>query len=190
MKPSSGSNSLPTNPPGNGYGQSPSGGATVPLKVYRELAAELQATKAMLDSLHNQNQHLAQQNQVVRQEVDRMVQSALTLQQALMSGNSLSTIPLQNLPPETARSQAEALAAQIRPHRAPAPPPPSSAYLPETDDANNPLLTSQPLPLLTKPEPSANEISGVWLWLIVISIIVTAFAAGFLVVKPLLPTNR
>ena len=69
---------------GNPNGQSPS----VPLTVYRELAAELQATQAMLDSLHAQNQQLSRenqnlshQNQQLLSEVHNVVNSALSLGQ-------------------------------------------------------------------------------------------------------------
>jgi len=44
---------------------------SVPLSVYRELAAELQAAEAMLDSCNAQNQHLAKQNQQLRQEISK-----------------------------------------------------------------------------------------------------------------------
>lgn len=54
---------------------------TVPMSVYRELSAELQASKAMLDSLNQQNQQLARQNQQFRQEIERLSASALNLQQ-------------------------------------------------------------------------------------------------------------
>jgi hypothetical protein len=40
----------------------------VPLAIYRELAAELQATQTLLDSLHEQNQQLNQSNQKLSQE--------------------------------------------------------------------------------------------------------------------------
>jgi len=190
MKPPSGSNSLSSNPASNGHSPSPPGSATVPLKVYRELAAELQATKAMLDSLHTQNQQLSQQNQQMRQEADRLVQSALTLQQ-LMMGSASSKTPLQHLPTDVARTQAEALAAQIRPHRVSAPTAPSATYLPEPDTLMEPLLSEQSVsPFSSQQSSSSREIGGIWLWLIVISIIATAFAAGFLLVKPLLPNNR
>ncbi|MBD1912731.1 MULTISPECIES: hypothetical protein [unclassified Leptolyngbya] len=190
MKPSSGSNSLPTNPIG-GPNQNASGAATVPLKVYRELAAELQATKAMLDSLHGQNQQLTQQNQQMRQDMERLVQTALTLQQYMPGGTVPAGNVLQSFPSDAARTQAEALAAQIRPHRAATSPASSSSYLPDSDDSTNPLLTSQPIPAFTPSQGSSSrDINGLWLWLIVIGIIATAFGAGFLLVKPLLPSSR
>ncbi len=51
--------------PNTNYTYSPS----VPISVYRELAAELQAAEALLDSLNAQNQHLAKHNQKLRQEI-------------------------------------------------------------------------------------------------------------------------
>ncbi|NET39889.1 MAG: hypothetical protein F6K19_49375 [Cyanothece sp. SIO1E1] len=53
----------------------------VPISVYRELAEELQATKSMLESVNGQNQQLAKQNQQLRQEIEKVVQSALQLRQ-------------------------------------------------------------------------------------------------------------
>lgn len=54
--------------------------ASVPISVYRELSAELQATQAMLDSLHGQNQNLRKQNVHLQQEVDSIVQAAQKMQ--------------------------------------------------------------------------------------------------------------
>jgi hypothetical protein len=160
----------------------------VPLKVYRELAAELQATKALLESVNAQNQYMTRQNQQLRQEVDRLVQSSLTLQQLVQSGQNHAAAS------DTARQQAEAVAAQLRPTRSPAPvsPPaaPPTVATPKDDDNDAPLFTEESVaPLAPDREGSAREISGIWLWLTVFVIIVTAFVAGFMVVKPLLPSN-
>lgn len=54
---------------------------SVPLSVYREVTTELQAAKAMLNSLHTQNQQLVKQNQQLRQEIEKVVQSVLHAQQ-------------------------------------------------------------------------------------------------------------
>jgi TolA-binding protein len=56
---------------------------SVPISVYKELAAELQATRAMIESLNHRNQQLAQQNQMIRQEVERVVQASFNLQQVV-----------------------------------------------------------------------------------------------------------
>ena len=42
---------------------------SVPLYVYRELTAELQAIQSKLDVVTNHNQKLAQENQQLRQEI-------------------------------------------------------------------------------------------------------------------------
>lgn len=57
----------------------------VPISVYRQLAAELQATRVMLDSLNAHNHQLVQQNQLLRRELDKIVQSALYLKQIVDS---------------------------------------------------------------------------------------------------------
>lgn len=55
---------------------------SVPMSVYRELAAELRANKAVIDSLNSRNQQLLQQNQFLKQEIHNVVQATLTLGQA------------------------------------------------------------------------------------------------------------
>ena len=51
------------------------------MSVYRELAAELRANKAVIDSLNSRNQQLIQQNQRLKQEIHNVVQAALNLGQ-------------------------------------------------------------------------------------------------------------
>ncbi|MBE9062946.1 hypothetical protein [cf. Phormidesmis sp. LEGE 11477] len=55
---------------------------SVPMSVHRELAAELRANKAVIDSLNNRNEQLLKQNQRLKQEIHHVVQAALTLGQA------------------------------------------------------------------------------------------------------------
>ena len=52
------------------------------MSVYRELASELRANKAVIDSLNSRNQQLIRQNQFLKQEIHNVVQSALSLGQA------------------------------------------------------------------------------------------------------------
>ena len=54
---------------------------SVPMSVYRELAAELRANKAVIDSLTSRNQQLIQQNQRLKQEIHNVVQATLNLGQ-------------------------------------------------------------------------------------------------------------
>ncbi len=51
------------------------------MSVYRELAAELRANKAVIDSLNSRNQQLIQQNQRLKQEIHNVVQATLNLGQ-------------------------------------------------------------------------------------------------------------
>src|ERR671932_1404082 len=119
--------------PGNKY--SPS----VPISVYRELAAELQAAQAMLESLKAQNQQLVKQNQQLRQEVEKAVQSAQHLQQIVASFGSVSEAevprPQPTMPPEPR-------------FVAPPPPPPRAASIPEefVPPPHNPHPGSPPYP--------------------------------------------
>ena len=55
---------------------------SVPMSVYRELAAELRTNKAVIDSLNSRNQQLIQQNQFLKQEIHNVVQATLNLGQA------------------------------------------------------------------------------------------------------------
>ncbi len=64
--------------------------ASVPISVYRELSAELQATQTMLDSLHGQNQHLRKQNVHLQQEVDSIVQATQKRQHVVGGQNKSS----------------------------------------------------------------------------------------------------
>lgn len=153
--------------------------ASVPISVYRELAAELQATQAMLDTVHAKNQQLTQQNQQLRYEIDRFVQSALRLRQVAeptqSSSPSVSPTVAQSVPVSEPESTFEDMAAKLR--------------------ATNPviseeLFTEEPdRPQQISKTAKPKDLGGFWLTLTVIAIIVTAFGAGFLVVKPLLPSR-
>ncbi|MEL6139501.1 MAG: hypothetical protein AAFQ61_00500 [Cyanobacteria bacterium J06626_23] len=169
---------------------------SVPLSVYRELATELQATKAMVDSLGTQNQHLAKQNQLLRQEIHRVVQSTLQLGQ--YAGVAHPTDGLT--PPEPI-----APPASTRPmRRPPASAPPAHSA---TSSTAEPTRSSAPRssnnsPLARMPKffteqagerkrfdteaSGPREMSGLWLVLSITVIILTAFGAGFLIMRPLL----
>ncbi len=188
---------LPNPPAAPAAGYAP----TVPMSVYRELSAELQASKAMLDSLHQQNQQLAYQNQQFRQEIERLSASVLNLQQ--IAGMSQ---PAWVAPTRADQEDAAAIAQQIRPVAPPVsqPPskksptsskpkaPPSQPAISEAHALADSLrFTEQPgsLPLGDPSESSPRDLSGLWLWFTVLAIIITAFGAGFMVVRPLLPNS-
>lgn len=72
---------------------------SVPMSVYRELAAELRANKAVIDSLNSRNQQLAEQNQFLKQEIHNVVQATLNLGQAAgVARQSAQEMGAQNFP--------------------------------------------------------------------------------------------
>lgn len=171
----------PTTNPGNTY--SPS----VPISLYRQVATELQSTQTELDTFKNQNQKLVEQNQQLRLEIERVVQSALQLRQVADSYKLLH--PLPDL--DTAFSGLELHFESPTP--ASTPPEPRTG--PVKANSIEPVVapkqfTEQESQLRRAPQTDrAQEVGGWWLVLIIFLIVVTAFGTGFLIVRPLLP-NR
>jgi hypothetical protein len=179
------SGQAPTPQPASAY--SPS----VPISLYREVTAELQASKAMVDALKTQNQQLAKQNQYLRQEIEKAAQSTLHLRQVV-----------SNLPPVNADTP-QVPRVEIMPdfeadYSAPTvqrPPAPSKTFRSEAIESpfvSNELVfeqDSQPLRKIQS-EKRSSELNGWWLGLIIVMIVVTAFGTGFLIVRPLLPASK
>ena len=169
---------------------------SVPISVYRELAAELQSTQAQMETLKAQNQQLVKQNQQLRQEVEKVVQSAQHLQQLVYSLGSVSGVEVPNSRPFTPP--------EPRPV-APTPPPPRPTANVPGIDFSPPPQTPEPVsspytetvvieedsrPRRTSTSEGLSDVSG-WLLIVAILLIVlTAFGTGFLIVKPLLKNSR
>lgn len=167
---------------------------SVPVSVYRELAAELQATKAMVDSLSVQNKHLTSQNHLLRQNVHQMVQLALQLGHHAGVAHpaevemSFSTPPLDLQPhPHTQQQQPMAVDSvqhgqQEDPYQMAVPQRPQAA------SGLSKVFTEQSGENRRYSMESANSGSLSTLWLIVsiAIIILTAFGAGFLIMRPLI----
>lgn len=137
----------------------------VPLAVYRELAAELQATQTLLDSLHEQNQQLNQDNQQLTQENQQLkseivkvvssVQQMGKVAQCLELGDrTLNSHPLGGEPsPELKLSSPQAITTQ----------------------------PSTPNPFdLAKEEASEKK----WFVALVLMIVIGAFGVGYFVARP------
>ena len=72
----------------SGYQNAPSGyQASVPVTVYRELAAELQSTQAKLSFFQLQNEQLTKQNQMLLQEFEAIAQATDRVQAILTQSN-------------------------------------------------------------------------------------------------------
>ncbi|QQE66345.1 hypothetical protein GFS31_30430 [Leptolyngbya sp. BL0902] len=211
----------------HGSRQAPS----VPISVYRELATELKATQALVDSLTQQNQQLGQQNLFLRQEMMKFAESAAQLKQVVdgrpvVTGDTASgkTYPLQPIaiePPPTPAfespsgverpdpqgsspgfalggvSQLTSQVTQMLGAKAPAARGPNKAMKPK---AKRPQPVPPPRMLYTEErlEPSRPgqsqgrnaDVSGLWLAATILLIVVSAFGAGFLIMRPLLNTSR
>lgn len=204
------------NPPGQVTPPSTSAyAASVPISLYREVVTELQAAKAAMEALKSQNQQLTNQNQQLRQEIEKTVQSALNLRQAANKVPSIDTtptppvIPAIDLAPEFEPEFHIPVMPAPQPVVRPAKPEskaPAKATIKSTLKANlkatlKPTVAASPAEKLvieedSKPrrkvqleKESSGEVSGWWLGLVIMMIVVTAFGAGFLIVRPLLTPN-
>jgi hypothetical protein len=172
---------------------------SVPISVYRELAAELQATRGMVDSLNAKNQELTAQNHRLRQEIHRFAQTAIALQTIVeppqppvyaasspsyptpadkpVDGKPSRLHPRANSQPTLEEAAAASrMAAQLR-----ATDPNATFTELRTEEAVVPSVS---------PERRSRDLGGLWLMLTIVLIMVTAFGAGFFVVRPLLPSSK
>jgi len=163
---------------------------SVPLSVYRELAAEMQANQAMLEFLRTQNQHLLKQNQHLRQEIDKLVQSAIHLQQMTDSAEAPLT-PTTRL--NSASKQRELKGEAIAPPTSGRTLPRSAAPTkpPEFGEKSPPpesLVAEQEEGRYRRPSPpkKSGDVSGLWLALAIFLIVVVTFGASFALVRPLI----
>jgi hypothetical protein len=184
----------------NGYAPS------VPISLYREVTAELQSAQAMLDSLKTHNQQLVEQNQQLRREVETVVQASIYLQQAITSAQSVSQTGMPQTPPikfnkfsvepppspsgipqinyslTQGTSASQAVTFPFPTPTSETTPPATPEKLPEK------LFTEVPeTPYRVRVQPKkASDLSGLWLAIAIFLIVIAAFGAGYLVVRPLL----
>ena len=184
--------------PENSNSYSPS----VPISLYREVTAELQAAQAMLDSLKTHNQQLVQQNQQLRREVETVVQVSQQLQQVVNSAQSLTQTGMPQMPSVKFNFSVEPapLAPATSQTNSAIPQPPQTVAFPFPLPEAQPTPASMPQPLPEKlfaevPEipyrvrsqsKKASDLSGLWLAIAIFLIVIAAFGAGYLVVRPLL----
>lgn len=210
---------------------------SVPISVYRELATELKANQALVDSLTQQNQQLEQQNQRLRQEILKFTESAFQLKQAIEPATVKGVDPDQGAIPSAPSSRP--WLAQSSLEQVPSSRPSVKIEEPNgiqmdtliqqgSDTVSNlanqfskilqpkpkvPLrkvakprakhtssLPSQPtppistlyteerldLPRVGQRSEKNSDLSGLWLTTTILLVVVSAFGAGFLVMKPLL----
>ena len=174
---------------------------SVPLSVYRELSTELQAAQARLNALTTQNQQLAQENQVLRQEIIKVVESFSHLQnfvdsyvtpsyhQATQASSGVKSVAKQ---PGTQTPQPQQVAHPRPPVVSKAPPEKSHRQNFSTPvmEINFPIpqpvfVEEQQVSYYSTTEPDAKGLNGWWLIITILLIMLTAFSAGYFVVRPL-----
>ncbi len=175
---------------------------SVPISLYREVTAELQAAQAMLDSLKTHNQQLVQQNQQLRREVETVVQVSQQLQQVVHSAQNVTQTGMPQMPPVKFNFSVEPVGpapATSRANSSVPQPPQTVAFpfpLPEAEPIAPPMPQTVPEQLFTEiPETpyrvrsqakKASDLNGLWLAIAIFLIVIAAFGAGYLVVRPLL----
>jgi hypothetical protein len=155
---------------------------SVPMSVYKELAAELQATRAMVDSLNYKNQQLAQQNQTIRQEVERVVQASFNLQQIVeftTPADGSRTEPIVAYAEPARGGAGKAVSAENR------------ALFPHDPLLSNPLFTEEPSrpQRVAKAPKQPKDLGNFGVALTILVVVLTAFGLGFVAVKQLLPSR-
>jgi cobalamin biosynthesis Mg chelatase CobN len=173
--------------------------ASVPLSVYRQLANELQAAQGKINQLNAANQQLSQENQLLRQEISKVVESVGNLE------NLLSSPQEDNLSPQVAvnilrqnqkvvktrtaaKSQRESPSSS---NRSSTVPPASRNWQPQPIPNYPPIsetfyIEEQEVRYDRHHQLDAAQLSGWRLVIGIFLIILTAFGAGYLVVRPLL----
>ncbi|MBD2456204.1 hypothetical protein H6G80_19265 [Nostoc sp. FACHB-87] len=177
---------------------SPNHPSSVPLYVYRELAAELEATQAQLDALNAKNQQLVQENKFLRQEIAKVLQSVSQLQKLVdfrvpeskdsnppsRASGEVKNFPKQ--PKKEARPRSQSArprpAAPPKAKRRPFPLPVVEIGSPQPETI---FIEEQPVSYYPSREPEKREINGWGLVITIVLVMLTAFGAGYLIVRPL-----
>ncbi|MCM0591312.1 MAG: hypothetical protein HEQ35_20635 [Gloeotrichia echinulata IR180] len=177
---------------------------SVPLSVYRELATELQTVQAKLDTVTAKNQQLAQENQLLRQEITKVVQSLLHLQK-LVDPQVTSATPGDRQVPHSAtdiKHPTQPPIPQARPRQQVSRPRPVGTKEAQTSKSPRSefsvsvkeIISPMPEPVFVEEqqvrsypstEPKTKEISIWWLLITTLLIMLTAFSAGYLIVRPM-----
>ncbi|MBE9128845.1 MULTISPECIES: hypothetical protein [unclassified Coleofasciculus] len=169
---------------------------SVPISVYRELAAELQAAQAMLDSLNGQNKQLVKQNQQLRQEVENVLKSAQHLQQVVDSFSPVSGVEMPRRKPVMSSEARLGATASTQRGTANVPvvefPPPNRAPESSGSPYRETLVIEQEdtRSRRTSSSEGFSEVNGWFLIVAIVLIVLTAFGTGFLIVRPLLNNNN
>jgi hypothetical protein len=195
--------------PTTGTPSKPSYTTSVPMSVFREVSTDLRGTQNELTTLKRQNQQLLQQNQYLKLEMQRLAEQT----QEVVNGFVDVENPVELLNRSMAGSLAveESVEPDYESHwnafEPPLPEVPVRMAMPRIK-VNRPQVVrqsqvlSQPQPLLgflqearvrlAFPEQgaAASELSGWKLTMLMMLIVLSAFGAGFLIVRPLMSNSQ
>lgn len=185
---------------------------SIPISIYREVTAELQTVQSQLEALKTQNNQLTQQNHQLRQELENVVQAAIQLHQAINKAQNVGQGKKASFAPPGSHSfnldvsspGSSSGTAAVSPFMDIAP---AVTSQPQGTEPNfrfpqppqQPLITEVAEPLFTEPtearlrpvsKSQRSELSGVWLIVSIVVIVVVAFGAGYWIVRPLLNQQR
>jgi hypothetical protein len=156
----------------------------------------LQAAQARLNALTTQNQQLAQENQLLRQEITKVVESFSRLQNFVDS----HATPSYHQASQASDHVQSAGKQPVTPARPPQkvsrsrPPVPKKSHRQDFStpvmEMNFPIpetvfIEEQQISYYSTTEPDAKGLSGWWLVITMLLIMLTAFSAGYFVVRPL-----
>ena len=165
--------------------QSPS----VPISVFRDLAAELQATYATINALTTQNQELSQENQLLRQEINKVVKSTLHLQNLVDSYASTRYNQIPH-PSPYIRNETNFPVPLADPDQQI--PRPSASFVtasPVLEISNSipePIfIEEEEVEYYTSTEAEAATVSSWWFIFAILLIVLMGFGTGYLIVRPL-----
>lgn len=173
---------------------------SVPLSVYRDLAGELQAAEAMLDAITAQNKQLVQENQLLRQEIAKVVQSFSHLQNWVDNSTTASSKQIPHVSGDL-KGQTNHPVNQVRQQQRV-----SRLYSPVASENvhdgfssshfSPPVLeTISPIPepvfieeeevrYYPNNEPEPKQVSAWSLIIAILLIVLTAFGVGYVIVRP------
>ena len=202
---------------GSHYSQPPNNyPPSVPLCVYRELTAELQAVQSKLDVITSHNQKLVQENQQLRLEITKVIQSCLELQKLVSTPSPSSPAPSLsdhevNYPPQPQPTPHDHHEVKHKPKpiiTAESPRQPTNRPRPKTSTKPTPsenrhqesttprmninlpvsetvFIEEQKVSYYLQSKSDGKGLNGWWLAITIIFIMITGFAAGYLIVRPL-----
>jgi len=165
--------------------QSPS----VPISVFRDLAAELQATYATINALTTQNQELSQENQLLRQEINKVVKSTLHLQNLVDSYASTRYNQIPHSSPYIRNETNFPVSLADPDQQIPRPSAsfvPASPVLEISNSIPEPIfIEEEEVEYYTSSEAEGATVSSWWFILAILLIVLMGFGTGYLIVRPL-----